>query len=502
MTKSQTPIPNQAPMSNSPSGIGHFLLVWSLVLSPLSFSYGCTIGAFGPGATVDGRPILWKNRDVTNQDQEMMFFQGERYKYVTNVYAGDTANAWAGYNEVGFAIMNSNSFNIIDRNDGGADDGTIMKTALATCATVDDFGRLMDSLDSTSNGRTTPANFGVFDSTGMTAIFEASNLYYVRYNAQDESLGLLIRANYSMSGSPSRQTGRERWERAMELVVPARQRNRIDARFVIQTLTRDLGAKGFNPYPLPYEGRVGELPFGYLPTDSSLARHSTRSAEIMVGPRPGARTGSGMMWMVLGPPEVSLPVPVWVQAGPVPELLNGPERALFCDEAIQLHGYVHSDPTYPAAANTFRLRELYDSFASVESAIFALVESSEARWGPTGPTPEQARSVTLQACDSVLAAYINFWDYVNREAQIHRPDGRYGTWQNVTRDTIVLRFPPDARPGSAQVFDALGRKVAEMNLTPGQTVVTWEPSGLRSGNYFVVFPSGSGVRQLRFTYFR
>ncbi|MEO0005587.1 MAG: carcinine hydrolase/isopenicillin-N N-acyltransferase family protein, partial [candidate division WOR-3 bacterium] len=171
-------------------------------------------------ATRENRPILWKNRDVSNPNQEMRFFSGERFRFIANVYAGETLDVWAGINEAGFAIMNSNSYNLggggEDR--GGADDGTIMRLALGSCASVEDFERLLDSLNLV--GRETPANFGVFDNSGKAAIFEASHTFYTRYDADEESLGFLLRANFSMSGGPTRLLGKNRFERALQLCIP------------------------------------------------------------------------------------------------------------------------------------------------------------------------------------------------------------------------------------------------------------------------------------------
>ena len=472
----------------------------SLLLCPLSFPRACTIGAFGPNSTVDGRTILWKNRDVSDPNQAMRFFRGSRYRYVTNVYAGDTFNAWAGYNEVGFAIMNSNSFNIAGRDGLDADDGTIMSLALATCASLEEFSLLLDSLN--ISGRETPANFGVFDSTGATAMFEASNLFYVRHDADEDSLGFQIRANYSMSGNPGRMTGRERYLRAMQLAVPARQQDRIDVRFIIYTLARDVGALNFDPYPLPFDGVIGELPRGYLPTESSLCRVTTRSVEIMVGPRPGWSAASSMMWVMLGPAEVSIPVPVWVQAGPMPELIDGTHQSILCDEALRLHDFIHSAPEFPGAVNTFRLKQLYDNFAATESLLLRCVDSCEAAWGPTGPTSEQARWVTSYAANLVLGAYVDFWDSMNRDGTVVIGDRGAGAWQNVSRDTVLFRLPPGTATGTVGIYDAGGRQVAAMAPQPGQSLIRWLPAGLRSGSYFAVFPALSGLRPLRFTFLR
>jgi hypothetical protein len=469
------------------------LLTWSAVDA-------CTIGVFGPDASASGRPMLWKNRDVNDENQEVRYFTGPEYCYVTNVYANDTLNAWAGINEAGFAIMNSNSFNVMGRDKGLADDGNIMSLALGTCAAVNEFASLMDSLNVI--GRETPANYGVFDSTGTTSIFEASNLYYNRYDCDEDTIGLILRANYSMSGSPNRETGKDRYERAMQLAVPARHEDRIDSRFIIRTLTRDIGRTFLDPYPLPFEGTYDALPPGYLPVESTLCRRTTRSAEVMVGTRPGEPAGRTMMWVLLGSPDVSLPVPIWVQGGPLPEALDEPDHAPICDEAIRLRNYVRCDPDHPVADNTYRLADLLERFAPAEERLFNMVDSAEAEWPLTGPAPEQATALTSEACTIVLNACLQFWDHLYREPYAPIPDTTPTTRQNVSRDTVLVGLPASVRAGTARVIDAAGRQVAAFGVQGGQRTVAWRPVGLTSGSYFIVFPAGSVARPVRFTLVR
>jgi len=468
-----------------------------LVLSSLlatSAVIACTIGAFGPSATSDGRTVLWKNRDNDCPDQKMAYYTGPRFRFVTDINAADTNNAWAGINEAGFAIIDANSLNL-GGSDADDDDGTIMFAALGACATVDDFARMMDSLNRV--GRVTPVNYGVFDSTGMASIFEAGDTFYTRFDAGDDTLGLLLRANYSMSGDSANQLGRNRWRRAMQLCVRARRANRLDTRFVIRTLARDLGQVGFNPYPLPFKDSLGNLPRGFLPTDSTICRYRTRSVQVIAGPRPGASLGQAMMWILLGPAEVALPIPVWVIADSMPEPLNGPDHSTLCDKALSVHECLHPDPRCINAVNTYRLSEMYDTFAPVQSAIFALVDSCESVWGLNGPDPAQACSVTTTACHMVMHAYRRFEYYTHwgPTPEAPGPSGPNPTAQSAGR--VVLDPAASSRAERAWVFDAAGRRVAQTRIKPDGTLSP--PIGLRSGAYFLVFPPGTSLRPVRFT---
>ncbi|MEO0080815.1 MAG: carcinine hydrolase/isopenicillin-N N-acyltransferase family protein [candidate division WOR-3 bacterium] len=480
----------------------NLILTFSIVISGAA-AYSCTIGAFGPSATADGRPILWKNRDVKNPDQEMRYFDRGRYRFIANVYAGETLDVWAGINEAGFAIMNSNSYNIGGRaatghkprkQDIDADDGNIMHLALANCSTVDEFASLLDSLNRV--GRETPVNFGVFDASGRTAIFEAANTYYRRYDADQESLGILVRANYSYHGDTIRQTGRGRHDRAWQLVAPVARRRQITPEFVMRVLARDMGSVGFDPYPLPFYGCVGELPFGHVPAGSTICRTTTRSAEIMVGPKPGVSPASGMMYVMLGPPETSVPIPLWVNGGPVPEHLDGPERARLCDEAIALRAYTRSEPQYPDAVNTFSLCRVLSAVASAESIIFSRVRQLEAE-RPEGPGADEAAALTVLSCRLAIESVENFWEHFYSPKSDSAPAGRPNIVPAVSRGSVVISLPEGMH--RVRVCDAAGRTVAELVGRSGDTQLVWKPDGLGAGRYFVRFP-GAARRAVSFVY--
>jgi len=432
------------------------------VIGYLSLS-ACTIGAFSPFVTRENRPILWKNRDVQNPDQEVKLLSGPRFRFVANVYAGETLDVWAGINEAGFAIMNSNSYNLSceagksilartapARYAGTSDDGNIMRLALGSCATVEDFARLLDSLNVI--GRETPANYGVFDSTGTTAIFEASNTYYTRYDANLDPLRFLLRANYSLSGGPSRLLGKNRFERAMQLCSLQQQQGPISVKFIIQTLCRDLGQVGFNPYPLPFLSRLEPLPYGYLPTDTTICRHLTRSAEIMVGPQPGCSPRTTMMWILLGEPVATLPVPLWVQAGTPPEELDGDLTAKICDEAQQLCAWLYPEPEFPRAINTFRLARWLDYIAETESKLWALFERNESLFSETGPDSATAARLTQECCNLLIDAYQHFWNSVEPERTPLELKTRPKTIPTLQNSSLKL-------DGAWVLFDATGRKV-------------------------------------------
>jgi len=462
-----------------------------LVISLCLFASGvsaCTIGAFGPSATNDGHPLLWKNRDSDTVNQELGVFQGPAHRFVALINAGDTLNAWAGINEAGFGIMNSTSFNLGTACDRDPDDGRVMFAALGRCATVAEFAKLMDSLNRV--GRVTDANYGVLDSTGMASVFEARSRRYVRFDCADDRLGLLLRANYSMSGGPDYRVGFNRQRRARQLVMHALRHDSINARFAVQVLARDLGQVGFDPYPLPYRESLAGLPFGFVPSETTICRTLTRAAAVVVGARPGEPASTAMMWVMLGPTEASIPVPVWAAAESMPVLLNGPEHSILCDEALAINGCLHAPPSCPGGLNTFRLAEMYDSFASTEAAVFELVADQRATQGRFGPSPRETEDLTRLAARMVEKAYVAFWRYIRwneaaasrRELGEARPDGSAATAGQVPLS--------GSRRAPTRVYDITGREVAAAYCGSAEVPLGASP-GQKPGVYFSVPEPGS-----------
>jgi len=142
----------------------------------------CTIGVASGRVTPDGRPLVWKTRDMASHpNNEIYFNTNSRYSFVSVVNAGGTYS-WMGVNEKGFAILNS-YLGDLSAGGSGLTNGLLMKTVLGVCATVADFQHFLDSTN--VRGRKTQANFGVIDATGAAAIFETGGTFYRRFDAND-----------------------------------------------------------------------------------------------------------------------------------------------------------------------------------------------------------------------------------------------------------------------------------------------------------------------------
>jgi hypothetical protein len=152
--------------------------------------------------------------------------------YIALFNGGDSLlrEAWMGVNESSFAIMNTASYNLAPDTARLKDrEGIIMTAALRTCRSVEDFARMLDTLPKPLGVQ---ANFGVIDSTGAGAFFETSDHGYYRENLSSDSL--IIRTNFSCSGTCGEGLGRVRYANAQHLF----EGKAITPRFLTDTISR------------------------------------------------------------------------------------------------------------------------------------------------------------------------------------------------------------------------------------------------------------------------
>ena len=75
---------------------------------------GCTIGVAAGSAAADGRPLLWKTRDGrTNFNNAVVYYTSQKHRFIAIINAGDPPDvAWMGVNEKGFAIVDSDVYDL------------------------------------------------------------------------------------------------------------------------------------------------------------------------------------------------------------------------------------------------------------------------------------------------------------------------------------------------------------------------------------------------------
>jgi hypothetical protein len=300
-------------------------IVLLIVLINSTLVKPCTTAVISGKATNDGRPLLMKHRDTDDLNNIIKYFNDGKYSYVGLVDASDSLyeNVWIGFNEKGFAIMNSASYNLKDKSDTTdlADlEGALMKHALMNCASIEEFEEYLNSADKPLS---VEANFGVIDALGNAAYFETNNFSYKKFDVNDESTapnGYLIRTNYSFSG------------------YEAESSNGISFNYLLKNVPRCL------KHGLTKEDLRNQLPENddvqvFKSFQDYIPRYYTSASVIVQGVLPTELPNLTTMWSIVGFPLSSVAIPVWlVEENDMPKLLTPNENGLapICSASLKL----------------------------------------------------------------------------------------------------------------------------------------------------------------------
>lgn len=285
-------------------------------------------------ATVDGRPLLWKNRDTDQLHNKVVYVDEKPFSYLALVDDDDSSGrvAWAGLNSAGFAICNSVAYNLPAAVGGEMEDleGMVMADALRTCATADDFGAYLTKRLGAQLGSRT--NFCVIDGAGDAEIFEVHNRGFKRIPAADAPERYLVNTNFSRSGTPNKGSGYLRFDRETRVLAQA-PGGKLSCPFILQTAARDLGHTLLrHPERSSWRSLPADTGF-FIHTNHTIDRPSTAAVVVIRGVRKGEDPANAVMWVVLGEPVMSVAVPLWVNAGQVPVPV---QSGALCAEALRL----------------------------------------------------------------------------------------------------------------------------------------------------------------------
>lgn len=292
-------------------------------------SLACTSAIIGAEANPYGRPMLWKHRDTSTTDNKVEYVPARNgaFAYVALFNAADRnlKEAWTGMNEVGFAVMNTASYNI--KNDKVPNskmdrEGVLMTAALRSCRTVDDFAHLLDSYPRPMG---VEANFGVIDAEGNGAYFETNNNSYVRYDLADAPDHVLIRTNYSHSGRPNEGYGFIREANAEKILRPYAAVGNITPELLTEVASRsfyhDLKQRDFADGSERWVIDQDFIP-RYKSTATIVIEGCVPIADA-TSVTPGQLADEYIMWTGMGYPPCAEIIPVWCQPDGVDAELRG-----------------------------------------------------------------------------------------------------------------------------------------------------------------------------------
>lgn len=295
----------------------NIFLLFALLAGALTPVWACTSAVISGRATPDGRPLLWKHRDTDFLKNHVEYVKGEKYDFIAVVNSEDFSlkhEAWIGTNSAGFALMNTQSYNLVDvkgDEERGAANGRVIYRALEVCATVEDFCHFLDTISKPS---LIEANFGAIDAQGGAMMFEVDYYHYKVYDANDPVVapkGYVARTNFSVSGQFGIGAGVVRYqeaERVLELVSGNKQ---VTPQLIFNGLSRSFHncVLGLDLRRPPFTGPESS---GWFVDQDFIPRASSSCSVVVQGVRSDENAELTTMWTLLGYAPTGVAVPLWV----------------------------------------------------------------------------------------------------------------------------------------------------------------------------------------------
>lgn len=315
-------------------------------------AFACTSAIVSASANPSGRPILWKHRDTSTIDNKVEYVPAQDGKYgysaLYNAADKNLKEAWMGMNDAGFAVMNTASYNIKDDKVSSKKmdkEGIVMKKALETCRTVDDFQKLLDTWPRPMG---VEANFGVIDAEGNGAYFETNNHSYIKYDLKDAPGGVLVRTNYSHSGRKNEGYGYIREANAECLLQPYIEQSNVTPELLTEVISRTFYHDGMKK-DMTLSEEKNLLDEDYIPRFKStvtIAIEGCVPVEDVLTVDPEFVAKQYIMWTGIGYPPVSEIRAVRCSAEGVPDELKGSlpnGHSMLGDEAKKIRNIVFND---------------------------------------------------------------------------------------------------------------------------------------------------------------
>lgn len=321
----------------------------------IAVNYPCTTAIISGKYTLDGRPLMLKHRDSDSFQNRLMYFVDGKYSYIGLVNSQDVEGkeVWGGYNSSGFAIMNSASYNLKGNDTTRVSDreGIIMKLALQTCSTVDEFEKLLQDYPKPIG---VEANFGVMDAFGNAAYFETNNFTYKKYDVNDVNVapnGYIIRTNFSCTNDKGDGYGYIRFATADELISSAIKNKNLSYSFIINQVDKSL-RHSLSKTDLTKNLPSDETDSRFVHFEDYIPRFTSTSSLIIQGIKPGEETTLTTMWAVIGFPLCSVAIPVFLNKGnQLPKVLiaDTTGNSPLCTKTLKL-----KDKCYSSGKDTWK----------------------------------------------------------------------------------------------------------------------------------------------------
>lgn len=381
-------------------------------------SEACTSAIISGRVTADGRPLLWKNRDTSDDQNKVMFFNDGKYRYVAIAGTEETVNSiWIGYNEKGFAIMNTVSRNIVPEGEEVLGrNGRLMKEALMQCADMADFEKFLDEHARPLGANT---NLGVIDAAGNAAYYEVNNDTYIKFDVNDPAtapLGYIARSNFSFAGNTTTGAGYARFVAADELTRQGVLHKDISPSYIFDNLARCY----YNPVTginLKEGSYNRPNTTGWFVDQDFITRYTSVSDVVIQGVKEGENVELMTMWTIVGWPSTTVAVPVWLAPGE-----EGANNLLWsksgscdlCKWGVDLKKKVYSFTAEPSKTSTYFNWEMLwnpqgegiiQKVTTVEHEVLAIYSKALEGWRKAGSIDRKELKKINGVCEEKIRSF-------------------------------------------------------------------------------------------------
>lgn len=300
-----------------------------LCLALGSFSFqadACSSVIVSGKVTASGKPLMLKVRDNKSQDNNVQFFEGEKYDFYGLVVNAKKSHnrqksVVGGYNEAGLCIMSLTSHGFpADSADTNISGGKIMYRALSGCRNIKEVEKMLKNILKDS---TCVTHLGMIDADGAAAYFELGGSTYVKYDVNDPKVapdGYRVCTNFAWSGDVKAGGGHERYDDALSLMKDFRKnadgKYEIGHQDLIEAFGRTprseiIGIRDFDDLSK----------FGYFPDKGFIIRAATCAVMSFEGVKKGEDPKHTVAWIQFGSPLTCPAFPLVLASEYVPSYI-------------------------------------------------------------------------------------------------------------------------------------------------------------------------------------
>lgn len=332
-------------------------------------------------ATADGRPLMLKVRDESGQNNNIQYFNGEKFNYLG--FVGDASRAHArvrsivgGVNEAGLCTMSLTSNSWSKENLPKTGHGSLQMAALGRCRNIPEFEAMLSEWGRPLGN---VSNLGVIDAEGGAAYYEFDGEWYTKYDVNDPKVapdGWRVLTNFSWAGDALGSGGWDRYYSAEAMMKEFPKNAEGKYELTAEDLYEAFGRR-YRHEVMGIKSLEDLAGYPYFCDTGMISRHNTCGILTFQGVRPGENPKYTVMWTQLGFPGSCPAIPLFVgDDNQVPDYIwkEGTKSSRLCDKSFEVRNKYVYDKPWNGRLNYFNVKALNQVIATVRGTEKAIRE--------------------------------------------------------------------------------------------------------------------------------